>query len=155
MGQRRSRHILPCITHSTANNGIAPEPPAISDLVRGVRFRTSKRPSRAYLAATEIAPRRLRMQPRSRSETATGDFTMNTFFALLTTTVLVAGATTAMAAEQGSDEAAGYALSLQAARGFSGAQAGRTFGGAYASARMPGVHASQAIAAPRHHQRPR
>jgi len=54
---------------------------------------------------------------------------MKTIIALLTTTVLVAGATTAMAAGQGSDEAAGYALSLQAARG----------SGAYASARIPGV----------------
>jgi hypothetical protein len=55
---------------------------------------------------------------------------MKTVIALLTTTVLVAGATNAMAAEQGSDEAPGYALSLQAAR---------SFGGAYASARVPGV----------------
>ena len=55
---------------------------------------------------------------------------MKTIIALITTTVLVAGATTAMAAEQGSNQAAGYALSLQA---------GRSFGGAYASARMPGV----------------
>ena len=55
---------------------------------------------------------------------------MKTIIALLTTTVLVAGATTAMAAEQGSNQAAGYALSQQAAR---------SFGGAYASARMPGV----------------
>jgi hypothetical protein len=55
---------------------------------------------------------------------------MKTIIALLTTTVLVGGATTAMAAEQGSNQAAGYALSLQAAR---------SFGGAYASARMPGV----------------
>jgi hypothetical protein len=73
---------------------------------------------------------------------------MKTIIALLTTTVLVAGATTAMAAEQGSDEAPGYALSLQAARGFSGAPAARGFsrapaargfGGAYASTRRPGV----------------
>ena len=64
---------------------------------------------------------------------------MNTIIALLTTTVLVAGATTAMAAEQGSDEAPGYALSLQASRGLGGAQAAGSFGGAYASARMPGV----------------
>lgn len=55
---------------------------------------------------------------------------MKTIIALLTTTALVAGATTAMAAEQGSNQAADYALSLQAAR---------SFGGAYASARMPGV----------------
>jgi len=52
---------------------------------------------------------------------------MKTIIALLTTTVLVAGATTAMAAEQGSDEAPGYALSLKMARG----------SGAYASARVP------------------
>jgi hypothetical protein len=64
---------------------------------------------------------------------------MKTIIALLTTTVLVAGATTAMAAEQGSDEAPGYALSLQAARGFSRAPAARGFGGAYASTRRPGV----------------
>ena len=65
---------------------------------------------------------------------------MKTIIALLTTTVLVAGATTAMAAEQGSDEAPGYALSLQAARGFSrAAPAARGFGGAYASTRRPGV----------------
>jgi hypothetical protein len=57
---------------------------------------------------------------------------MKTIIALLTTTVLVAGATTAMAAEQGSNEAPGYELSLRAAQGF---------GGAYASARVPGqVH---------------
>jgi hypothetical protein len=55
---------------------------------------------------------------------------MKTIIALLTTTVLVAGATTAMAAEQGSGEAAGYALSLKAAGGF---------GGAHASAREPGI----------------
>ena len=59
---------------------------------------------------------------------------MKTIIALLTTTVLVAGATTAMAAEQGSDEAPGYALTLRMAKGF---------GGAYASARAPGqVHNS-------------
>jgi len=54
---------------------------------------------------------------------------MKTIIALLTTTVLVAGATTAMAAEQGSNEASGYVLGLQATQGF---------GGAYASARAPG-----------------
>jgi hypothetical protein len=52
---------------------------------------------------------------------------MKTMIALLTTTVLVAGVTTAMAAEQGSDEAPGYALSLKMARS----------SGAYASARVP------------------
>ena len=55
---------------------------------------------------------------------------MKTIIALLTTTMLVAGATTAMAAEQGSNQAADYALSLRAAQGF---------GGAYASAREPGA----------------
>ena len=59
---------------------------------------------------------------------------MKTIIALLTTTMLVAGATTAMAAEQGSNQAVDYALSLRAAQGF---------GGAYASAREPGqVHNS-------------
>ena len=62
---------------------------------------------------------------------------MKTIIALLTTTVLVAGATTAMAAEQGSNEAPGYALSLRMAKG-SG-----SFDGAYASARVSGqVHNS-------------
>jgi hypothetical protein len=55
------------------------------------------------------------------------EISMKTIIALLTTTVLVAGATTAMAAEQGSDEAPGYALSLKMARG----------SGAFASARVP------------------
>jgi hypothetical protein len=73
---------------------------------------------------------------------------MKTIIALLATTVLVTGATTAMAAEQGSDEAAGYALSLQAARGFSGTQAARSFGGAYASARMPVVVRTRTINVP-------
>jgi hypothetical protein len=44
------------------------------------------------------------------------------------TPVLVAGVTTAMSADQGSDEAPGYALSLKMARS----------SGPYASARMPG-----------------
>src|SRR5215469_4881650 len=66
------------------------------------------------------------MQPRCRSDTAM-EIYMKTIIALLTTTVLVAGATTAMAAEQGSDEAPGYALSLKMAQG----------SGAYASARVP------------------
>jgi hypothetical protein len=70
-----------------------------------------------------------------------GDQTMKTIIALLTTTVLVAGATTAIAAEQGSDEAANYALSLQAA----GGQTAQGFGGAYASTRMPGVVRSGTI----------
>ena len=54
---------------------------------------------------------------------------MKTIVTLLTTAVLVAGASAAIAAPQGSDEAAGYAL---------GWQAGHGFGGAYASAREPG-----------------
>jgi hypothetical protein len=64
---------------------------------------------------------------------------MKTMIALLTTAALVGGLTTAMAAEQGSDEAPGYALSLKMARG----------SGAYASARVPSqvrnsqVHNSQ------------
>jgi hypothetical protein len=55
---------------------------------------------------------------------------MKTIIALLTTTVLVAGVSNAMAASQGSNEAADYALSLRMAKGFDGA---------YASARVPGV----------------
>ena len=56
---------------------------------------------------------------------------MKTIITLVTTTMLAVGATGAMAAPQGSDEAAGYALSIQAARG------GQNFN-AYASAREPG-----------------
>src|SRR5262249_28933302 len=67
---------------------------------------------------------------------------MKTIITLLTTTVVPLGAiTTASALEQGSDEAANYALSWKAARGstqnFGGtasARGGRDFG-AYASAR--------------------
>jgi hypothetical protein len=55
---------------------------------------------------------------------------MKTLIALLTTTMLVAGATSAMAAQQGSNQAEDYALSVQASRGVSGA---------YASAREPGI----------------
>jgi hypothetical protein len=56
---------------------------------------------------------------------------MKTIITLLTATVLVAGATGAMAADrQGSDDAANNNLSWQAAGGFSG-------GGAFASARVP------------------
>ena len=62
---------------------------------------------------------------------------MKTIIAFLTTTLLVAGATTAIAAEQDSDEAPGYAISLQAAQGFGPAQDARSFRGAYASARLP------------------
>jgi len=61
---------------------------------------------------------------------------MKTIIILLATTMLAVGATSAMAAPQGSEEAAGYALSLQAARG------GQNFNAqnfnAYASAREPG-----------------
>ena len=52
---------------------------------------------------------------------------MKMMITLLTTAALVAGVTTAMAVEQGSDEAPGYALSLKMARG----------SGTYASARVP------------------
>ena len=55
---------------------------------------------------------------------------MKTIVTLVTTVMLVAGATGAMASEQGSDEAPGYQLSLQ--------QAARNFGGAHASARIRG-----------------
>ena len=52
---------------------------------------------------------------------------MKTIITFLTTTMLVAGATNAMALDrQASDDAAGYAISQQAANGF---------GGAFASAR--------------------
>jgi hypothetical protein len=64
---------------------------------------------------------------------------MKTIIALLTTTVLVAGATTAMADEQGSDEAPGFALGLRATQGFGAVRAARSFGGAFASARVPGT----------------
>jgi hypothetical protein len=74
---------------------------------------------------------------------------MKTIITLLTTAVLATGAITnvtsgASAAEQGSDEAANYALSWRAAGGFGGAHAsartvrgGRDFG-AFASAREVG-----------------
>jgi hypothetical protein len=56
---------------------------------------------------------------------------MKTIITLLTTVMLAAGATSAMASDQqGSNQAPGYQLSLQ--------QAARSFGGAYASARIPG-----------------
>jgi len=55
---------------------------------------------------------------------------MKTIFALLTSTLLVAGATSAMAyGHQATDDALDYATSVQAAHGF---------GGAFASARVPG-----------------
>lgn len=71
---------------------------------------------------------------------------MKTIITLLTTAILAVGATGAitgaMAAEQGSDEAPGYALSWRAAGGLAGAHAsarngGRDFG-AFASAREVG-----------------
>ena len=56
---------------------------------------------------------------------------MKTIILLLTTTALVAGATSAMANDfQGSDEAASYALSHRAVS---------AFGGAFNSVRTPGV----------------
>jgi hypothetical protein len=55
---------------------------------------------------------------------------MKTILALLTATALVAGVSNAVAAPQGSNQAADYALSLRAANGLNGA---------YASARVPGV----------------
>jgi hypothetical protein len=64
---------------------------------------------------------------------------MKTIIALLTTTVLVAGATSAMAVEQGSNQAPGYALSLRAAQGF---------GGAYASTRAPGMVRNNTVYVP-------
>ena len=66
---------------------------------------------------------------------------MKTIITLLTTTMLVAGATNAMAFDrQATDDALGYAISQQqAAHGFGGAQASaRVPGGAYASARVRG-----------------
>ena len=54
---------------------------------------------------------------------------MKTIITLLTTTMLAVGATSAMAAPQGSNQAADYSLSVQASH---------NFGGAYASAREPG-----------------
>jgi hypothetical protein len=64
---------------------------------------------------------------------------MKTILTLLTATMLVAGATGAMAADrQSSDEAANNNLSWQADRGFSG--------GAFASARIPaGARASVSV----------
>jgi hypothetical protein len=67
---------------------------------------------------------------------------MKTIVTLLTTTMLIAGASAAMAAPQGSDEAAGYALSVQAAHGF---------GGAYASAREPGQIRTSTVNVPAAH----
>ena len=58
---------------------------------------------------------------------------MKTITALLTATILAAGATGAMADQQRSDEAPDYALSLQAAHGSSSTYASAPRG-AYASA---------------------
>jgi hypothetical protein len=65
---------------------------------------------------------------------------MKTIVTLVTTVMLVAGATSAMASDQqGSNEAPGYQLSLQAAR---------NFGGAYASARIPGAVRNSTVNVP-------
>jgi len=64
---------------------------------------------------------------------------MKTIIALLTTTMLVAGATSAMAYDQqATDDAMGYA-SVQAAQGV---------GGAFASARVPGKVRNNTINVP-------
>jgi hypothetical protein len=64
---------------------------------------------------------------------------MKTIIALLTTTMLVAGATSAMAFDrQATDDALSYAISQQAAHGV---------GGAFASARGPVRHGT--VNAPR------
>jgi hypothetical protein len=65
---------------------------------------------------------------------------MKTIITLLTTTMLIAGATNAMAFDrQATDDALGYASTVQAARGAGGAYASaRVPSGAYASARVPG-----------------
>ena len=62
---------------------------------------------------------------------------MKTITALLTATILAAGATGAMADQQRSDESVGYSLSLQATQGSGGAyaMAPRRHRGPYASAR--------------------
>ena len=62
---------------------------------------------------------------------------MKTITALLTATILVSGAASAMADQQRSDEAVGYSLSLQATQGSGGAyaQAPRAHRGPYASTR--------------------
>jgi hypothetical protein len=54
---------------------------------------------------------------------------MKTIVTLLTATMLIAGASSAMAASQGSNQATDYSLSVQASH---------DSGGAYASAREPG-----------------
>jgi hypothetical protein len=65
---------------------------------------------------------------------------MKTIIALLTTTMLVAGATSAMAYDrQATDDALDYATSAQASYGF---------GGAFASARVPGEARNSTVNAP-------
>ena len=65
---------------------------------------------------------------------------MKTIITLLTTTMLVAGATSAMAYDrQATDDALAYATSVQAAHGF---------GGAFASARAPGEVRNSTVQAP-------
>jgi hypothetical protein len=65
---------------------------------------------------------------------------MRTIITLLTTTVLVAGATSAMAYDrQATDDALSLATSVQASHGF---------GGAFASAREPGEVRNSTVAVP-------
>lgn len=61
---------------------------------------------------------------------------MKTLVTVLTLTTLIAGVATANAQQQGSDEAAGYALSLRVAGP-----------AAYASARVPSAYASARVPA--------
>lgn len=65
---------------------------------------------------------------------------MKTLLTALTLTTLVAGVATANAQQQGSNEAAGYALSLRMAA--PAAYASARFPSAYASARVPASHAT-------------
>jgi len=68
--------------------------------------------------------------------------TMKTIFTLLTTTMLVAGATSAMAWDrQATDDAMNYEISQRAAQGF---------GGAFGSARVPGEIENSTVYVPRH-----
>ena len=67
---------------------------------------------------------------------------MKTIITLLTTTMLVAGATSAMALDrQATDDAADYAISQQAAHGF---------GGTFASARVSGTVRNSAVGIQNH-----
>ena len=75
---------------------------------------------------------------------------MKTIITLLTTTMLIAGATNAMAFDrQATDDALSYAISQQAARGTGGAYASaRVPSGAFQSARVPrGAFASARVPA--------